>query len=180
MTRWLAAKLPERIFFILEHVYSEAQITGFKNRDRAMVDVVLRAIAHSGLPICVFVGKIRRDESGISMFGDRDIADTQTEFTALTKLQPAGTLLKLECDVDEGDCFEFDEEEVVQENYFENHGPDGESEGSDTGNEGAEFRQWYNATALLFVPATNAPPPPPPLHLTPVTASSPVPKQKKK
>lgn len=110
----------------------------------------------------MFVGQIERNESGTSAFGEREISFTITEFNTLAKLEPAGTASKLNCDIDVGDTFEFDDNEVVQKDYFDD-GPDGESEGSDTGNEGADFRQWYKATALLLVPANNAPTPAAPI-----------------
>lgn len=150
---------PEYQCYILEHVYTEAQITGFKNRDRAVVDLLLRTIAHHSLDVVLYVGSIRFEESGsarVRYGGDwspEEVDDSSLVFTPLKLLQPYGTStaadddppLKIKRQID------LSTADLIQEDYFEGESADDESLEEATGNEGASFNRSYQRTALLLV-----------------------------
>lgn len=145
---------------MLDHVYSDAQLTRLKNRDRAVADVIVRSI-NSGLSLCLFLGSLELNQSGSAVmyrykdWEPEEYEENQLQFIPKQELRPsstsAPTLIPLQ-PITLGKAVNIDvDEELLPKDYFDTQDADEESVEEHTGNEGATFTRWYRRTALLLV-----------------------------
>ncbi len=147
-----APKAPEKLIYLLEHAYTEAEL-GFdalKNADKALVDVLLGAANKADCDIHLALVSI--EESGYAeydRYGDYEIGEvTDSRESVATWRRPDGQPCALP-------SLPLHKEECCPLGVLDDIDSDDVSFTEATGNEGASFERSYRHAAVVLWPRTH-------------------------
>ncbi|KAK4161767.1 hypothetical protein QBC43DRAFT_380518 [Cladorrhinum sp. PSN259] len=142
------------LYHVLDHEYTEANLSfnALKNEDLARPRALTGISKEPGLPFEVDEDDDededededdgRKRGGGGDYHTIEDICDSSLTVTKLVDLQGRDVV----------DGLDFQEEDLLDEQFFQDREPDEEEYEGFTGNEGQKATHWYRTTALVLVP----------------------------
>ncbi|KAH8668890.1 hypothetical protein BX600DRAFT_435403 [Xylariales sp. PMI_506] len=133
----------KRLIYFLEHKYSSSSLTlaNLKGTDAAVCHALEGVCQDFGL--FVFLALTTKEEAP-----DDDYDDGEADTMVLN-------VVKLLDGTEIASSIDFDEEDILDSNFFRNRAPDSEDEGSFTGNESAPSKFRYHSAAMVIIPKSS-------------------------